>query len=79
MTQPIPTRGFTWLDDEEIFSMMEDPDTIQSCTLEVDLMYPKNLHDVHNDYPFAAELLELGRVKKLVPNLNGKKIMLFII
>ena len=63
MTQPMPTRKFTWLDDEEIFGMMDDPSTIQSCTLEVDLEYPENLHDAHNDYPFAPELIELGRVK----------------
>ena len=24
-------------------------------TLEVDLHYPKELHDLHNDYPLAAE------------------------
>ena len=73
MTQPMPTRKFTWLDDEESSSMMDDPSTIQSCTLKVDLEYPENLHDAHSDYPFAPELIELDRVKKLVPNLNDKK------
>ena len=73
MTQAMPTRKFTWLDDEEISSMMDEPSTIQSCTLKVDLEYPENLHDAHSDYPFAPELIELDRVKKLVPNLNDKK------
>ena len=28
---------------------------LHSCILEVDLEYPKSLHDLHNDYPLAPE------------------------
>lgn len=48
MTQPMPTRNFTWLNQTEISSMMTDPSKINFCTLEVDLEYPKKLHDLHN-------------------------------
>jgi len=41
--------------------------------LEVDLEYPKRLHDLHNDYPLAPERLMLNRVEKLIPNLRDKK------
>ena len=44
----------------------------KGCIFEVDLEYPENLHDFHNDYPLAPESLELSEVKKLVPNLNNK-------
>lgn len=40
--------------------------------LEVDLEYPKELHDLHNCYPLAPESIQLGNVKKLTPNLNNK-------
>ena len=42
------------------------------CILEVDLEYPKNLHDLHNDYPLAPERLLINKVEKLVPNLRNK-------
>ena len=43
-----------------------------SCILEVDLEYPKELHDPHNDYPLAPELMEVNKIEKLIPNLNNK-------
>ncbi len=42
------------------------------CILEVDLEYPKELHDLHNEYPLAPEKLTIGKVDKLIPNLNDK-------
>jgi hypothetical protein len=45
----------------------------EPCILEVDLEYPKNLHDLHNEYPLAPEQLIIGKVGKLIPNLNDKK------
>ena len=41
--------------------------------LEVDVKYPKELHDLHNDLPFMCEKLKINKVEKLVPNLYGKK------
>ena len=43
------------------------------CILEVDIVYPHELHDLHNDYPLAPEHLEIGGVNKLIPNLHRKK------
>ena len=43
------------------------------CILEVDLEYPKELHDLHNDFPLAPERLKIGNVEKLIPNLFGKE------
>ena len=44
-----------------------------SCILEVDLKYPKKLHKLHNEYPLAPERVIVGKVEKLIPNLNDKK------
>ena len=43
------------------------------CILEVDLEYPKSLHDLHSDYPLAPEQIEVNKVNKLIPNLCNKK------
>jgi len=42
------------------------------CILEVDLEYPKELHDAHYDYPLAPESVKVGTVHKLILNLNNK-------
>lgn len=43
--------------------------------LEVDLEYPQHLHDLHNDYPFCSEHLNVGKSEetKLVCTLNNNK------
>ena len=44
-----------------------------SCILEVDLEYPKSLHDLHSDYPLAPEQIKVNKVSKLIPNLGDKE------
>ena len=41
--------------------------------LEVDVNYPKELHDYHNDLPFMCEKIKINGVEKLVPNLYNKR------
>ena len=41
--------------------------------LEVDVKYPKELHDLYNDLPFMCEKVKINGVEKLVPNLYDKK------
>ena len=43
--------------------MMKDPNLIQSCTIEVDLEYPKELHNLHNDYLLGPRPLTLGNTE----------------
>lgn len=42
--------------------------------LEVDLKYPQRLHDLHNDYPFCCEHMQIGESKerKLILSLKDK-------
>ena len=68
MSKPLPTHGFKWMkvDELEIWEK-------HSCILEVDLEYPKSLHDLHSDYPLAPEQIEVNKVNKLISNLWNKK------
>ena len=67
MSKPLPTCGFKWM-TEDINNWRNVP-----CILEVDLEYPEDLHDLHNDYPLAPENIIVGRISKLVPNLRSKQ------
>ena len=68
MSKPLPTHGFEWMNVNELKTWEN-----YSCILEVDLEYPKSLHDLHNDYPLAPEKIKVNKVDKLIPNLNNKK------
>ena len=77
MSMKLPTHGFKWLTGGEIEKLYNNQ-IIQvwektPCILEVDLEYPENLHDLHNDYPFCPERVKCNnRVEKLIPNLRNK-------
>ena len=63
MSQPLPTREFDWLTDQEIADLdVTDvaDDNEQGYILEVDLQYPSELHDFHNDYPLAPEKMKIS-------------------
>lgn len=38
-----------------------------------DVDYPSELHDYHNCLPFLTEKMQVGKVKKLIPNLFNKR------
>jgi hypothetical protein len=71
MSQYLSTGGLKW-SDVNVDVMNVDDESSKGYMLEVDLEYPTELHDLHNDYPFAPESLVLGKVNKLVPNFNNK-------
>ena len=58
LSQPLPVGNFRFLDDPENYDVdAVDTDGAKGYVLEVDLKYPNNFHDVHNDYPLAPEHL----------------------
>ena len=69
MSKNLPTHGFEWMSNDELNDWRSIP-----SILEVDLEYPRELHDLHNDYPLAPENItpESSTVPKLIPNLNDK-------
>ena len=77
MSEKLPVHSFKWMTSQEIENIFNNR-IVQvwektPCILEVDLIYPKELHDIHNDYPLCPERVECDRgVKKLIPNLRHK-------
>lgn len=67
MSKPLPVGDFRWMSEGELEDWQNIP-----CVLEVDLEYPEELHDLHNDYPLALETLVVNKVPKLIPNLYDK-------
>ena len=58
MSFKLPCKNFRWLSKNEIRSLNIgdlDPEGDTCYILEVDLHYPKHLHDHHNDFPLAVE------------------------
>ena len=57
MSQPLPTGGFKWVDvnHNELATR-----TDKGYLLEVDVCYPKELHNSHNDLPFMCERMEIN-------------------
>ena len=77
MSQKLPVHSFKKMSNEELENIFNNQ-IVQvwektPCILEVDLEYPEELHDLHNDYPLCPERVECDRgVKKLIPNLRDK-------
>ena len=76
MINNLPTHGFQWRNGEDI-----TPEKIDKLVkkdkrgylLEVDVKYPKGLHENHSELPFLIKKTEIGREEKLIPNLKRKK------
>ena len=76
MSKKLPVNGFKWLDNdvinEEFIKNYIENDN-KGYILEVDVKYPKRLHELHSDLPFLSERMEVNKCKKLVCNLFNRK------
>ena len=62
MSQHLPTGGFKWLTEKQINKIdltQYNENSNKGLILEVDLEYPKELHDLHNDYPLGPEKVKV--------------------
>ena len=69
MSQYLPTGGFRWLTEKEINKIdlaKYKEDSKKGVILEVDLEYPQELHDLHNDYPLASEKIKVYVIKEML-------------
>ena len=91
MSQYLPYGGFKWVKvNNEVVNrtLNKSENSLYGYFLEVDLDYPDELHDHHNDYPMAPEKIKIEdemlssfcwEIKKEYDIKTGTKIMLFII
>ena len=64
MSQYLPTGGFRWMTQKQIDKIdltKYEEDSRKGLILEVDLEYPEELHDLHNDYPLAPEKVKVNK------------------
>ena len=77
MSQKLPVNGFNWVEDtseiNEEFIKNYDENNDKGYILEVDVKYPKKLHDLHSDLHFLPERMKIDKCKKPVGNLHNKK------
>ena len=77
MFQKLPVNGFKWIKDvteiDEKFIKNYNEDNEKGYILEVDVKYPRKLHDLHSDLPFLPKRMKIDKCKKLVCNLRNKK------
>ena len=62
MSQYLPTGGFRWMTQKQIDKInlaKYKEDGEKGLILEVDLEYPEELHDLHNDYPLGPEKVKV--------------------
>ena len=63
MSQYLPTGGFRWMTEKQINNMdlaKYNENSKKGLILEVDLECPKELHDLHNDYPLGPEKVKVA-------------------
>ena len=61
MSEYLPYEKFEWLENIDKFDVMSINEKSDiGYILEVDLEYPKELHELHNDYPLAPEKLAVS-------------------
>ena len=76
MPQPFPVDGFKFVKNvskiDEGFIKNYDEDSDKGYVLEVDVEYPKHLHDLHSDLRFLRQRMKIDKCSKLVCNLYDK-------
>ena len=79
MSKTLPVNGSRWLDSDEINELNEEfiknynENDNEGYIFEVDVRYPKRLHDLHSDLSFSPKRMEINKCKKLVCNQFNKK------
>ena len=84
MSQPLPTGGYRWIkcngpggpgeahgNPNRLVEEMASKKDL-GYLLEVNMSYPKKLHNLHNDLPFMCTKMKINGVEKLIPNLYYK-------
>ena len=55
MCKFLPTSGFKWIDRKEFDLNKYTNNCSKGCVVEVNLVYPRELHKLHNGYLLAPD------------------------
>ena len=61
MSKFLSMSGFKGTDPKEFEMNKYTCNSSKSCVLEVDLEYPKELRELHNDHPLAPDKIEIKK------------------
>ena len=77
MCEKLPVSNFTWAEDlskfDEKFIKDYDENSDKGYFLEVDVEYPKELFNKHEDLPFLPERMKINKCSKLVCRLHDRE------
>ena len=75
--QKLSLSGFKWVEDLSKFNVdfikSYNEQSSEGYFLEVDVQYPENLHETHNNLPFLPKIKKVDKVNKVVVNCKIKK------
>ena len=72
MSEKLPLNGFKWVKQEELSNFNEDfmknydKNSDKGYFPEVNIDYPKELLNLHEDLPLFPETKKVNKVKKLI-------------
>ena len=84
MSQILPVNDFKWVEKSKLSRFNErfiknyKENSDIGYFLEVDIDYPKELFNLHNDLPFLPERKKVNKCEKLICSIEDKKNMIFI-
>ena len=61
MSKFLLTSEFKWIDPKEFDLNKYTNNSLKGCVLEIDLEYPKELHELHSDYLLVPDEIEIKR------------------
>ena len=61
MSKFLPTSAFKWIHPKEFDLSNYISNSSKGCVLEVDPEYPKELQELHNEYPLPLDEIEIKR------------------
>ena len=79
MSEKLPLNGFKWVKQEELSNFNEDfiknydKNSDKGYFPEVNIDYPKELLNLHEDLPLFPETKKVNKVKKLICSIENKE------
>ena len=77
MSQKLPVNDYKWVEQTSQFNAdfmkTYNNDSNEGCFFQVDVQYPQNLHNLHNDLPLLSDRMKIEKNEKFVANFPDKE------